>query len=172
LPVVAYLRARTKLWGVAGAWGGLLLLAFDLYAAAVTYVPQYPVRNDFRLIYGSALTALRHGFDHLYDLPAQKAAVEGLGSGFYWSPFLNPPPLVWLATPLTVLPFDVAIVVWTLVLIASAVLAWYLLAPGGRLTRAAHLMLWFGLFPVAFGLMVGQPVALVAAAVAACWWLA
>src|SRR5262249_31050040 len=29
-----------------------------------------------------------------------------------------------------------------------------------------------GLFPVAFGLMVGQPVALVAIAVAACWWLA
>jgi hypothetical protein len=97
--------------------------------------------------------------------------VEGLGSGFYWSPFLNPPPLAWLATPFTVLPFTVAILLWTALLLAAAVLTWYLVAPGGRLTRAAHLALWLGLFPVAFGLMVGQPVALVASAVAGCWWL-
>jgi len=172
LSVIQYLRARTRLWGAAGLWAGILLIAFDLYAAAVTYIPQYQVRNDFRLIYGAALTALRHGYNHLYDLSAQKATVESLGAGFYWSPFLNPPPLVWLATPLTLLPFNVAIVLWTVLLFAAALLAWYLAAPGGRLTRAAHLALWLGLFPVAFGLMVGQPVALVAAAVAAAWWLA
>ena len=172
MSVVQYLRARTRLWGAAGVWAGILLIAFDLYAAAVTYIPQYQVRNDFRLIYGAALTALRHGYDHLYDLPAQKATVEGLGAGFYWSPFLNPPPLVWLATPFTLLPFNVAIVLWTALLLAAALFAWYLVAPGSRLTRAAHLALWLGLFPVAFGLMVGQPVALVAAAVAAAWWLA
>ena len=170
--VMVYLRERTRLWAVAGIWGGALLAAFDLYAAVVTYIPGYRVRNDFRLIYGAALTALDRGFGHLYDLPAQKAAVEGLGHGFYWSPFLNPPPLVWLAAPFTLLPFDAAIVVWSGLLVAAALLTWYLLAPGGRLVRAAHLALWLGLFPLAFGLMVGQPVALVAAAVAGCWWLA
>jgi hypothetical protein len=169
---MTYLRERTRLWAVAGLWGGVLLMAFDLYAAVVTYIPGYQVRNDFRLIYGAALTVLDHGFSHLYDLPAQKAAVEGLGQGFYWSPFLNPPPLVWLATPFTLAPFSVAIVIWSGLLAAAALLTWYLVAPGGRLVRAAHLALWLGLFPVAFGLMVGQPVALVAAAVAGCWWLA
>ena len=169
---MAYLRERTRLWAVAGIWGGALLAAFDLYAAFVTYIPGYRVRNDFRLIYGAAVTTLDRGFGHLYDLPAQKAAVEGLGHGFYWSPFLNPPPLVWLAAPLTLLPFDAAIVLWSALLAAAALLTWYLVAPGGRLVRAAHLALWLGLFPVAFGLMVGQPVALVAAAVAGCWWLA
>jgi hypothetical protein len=159
------------LWAAAGLWGGILLSGFDLYVAVFTYIPGYRVRDDFRLIYGAALTALRHGYNHLYDLAAQKDAVEGLGSGFYWSPFLNPPPLVWIATPLTVLPFDIAIVAWTALLLGAVVLAWYLVAPGGRLARAAHLALWLGLFPVAFGLMVGQPVALVALAVAACWWL-
>ncbi|MGA7910593.1 MAG: glycosyltransferase family 87 protein [Candidatus Dormiibacterota bacterium] len=168
---MAFLRERTRLWAVAGIWGGALLAAFDLYAAIVTYIPGYEVRNDFRLIYGAALTALDRGFSHLYDLPAQKAMVEGLGHGFYWSPFLNPPPLVWLATPLTLLPFGVAIVIWSALLVAAALLTWYLLAPGGRLARATHLALWLGLFPVGFGLMVGQPVALVAAAVAGCWWL-
>ncbi|TAN32563.1 DUF2029 domain-containing protein [bacterium] len=172
MKLVTYLRSRTRLWAAAGLWAGLLLLAFDLYASAVTYIPQYRVRNDFRLIYGAALTGLDHGYGHLYDLTAQKAAVEGLGSGFYWSPFLNPPPLAWLGTPFTVLPFGVAIVAWTALIVAASLLAWHLAAPGGRLARAAHLALWLGLFPVAFGLMVGQPVALAAAALAACWWLA
>jgi hypothetical protein len=150
----------------------VLLIGFDVYAAVVTYIPEYRVRNDFRLIYGAALTGLNDGYGHLYDLAAQKASVDGLGQGFYWSPFLNPPPLAWLATPLTVLPFNAALWVWTLLVLGALLLTWYLTAPGDtRLTRLAHLALWLGLFPTAFGLLVGQPVALVAAAVAACWWL-
>ena len=165
-----FLRARTRLWAVAGIWAGVLLTAFNVYAAAVTYVPQFPVRNDFRLVYGAALTGWRNGYPHLYDLVAQQRTVESLGA--YWSPFLNPPPLAWLGTPFLVLPFQVAIVVWTALVVAAALLAWWLVAPGTGLTRAAHLALFVGLFPTAFGLMVGQPVALVAAAVAGAWWLA
>jgi hypothetical protein len=130
------------------------------------------VRNDFRLIYGAALDGWTYGYNHLYDLAAQKAVVEGLGPGTYWSPFLNPPPLVWLATPLLAIPFEFAILLWTVLLAGAALLAWRLTAPGGSLTRAAHLALFLGLFPTAFGLMVGQPVVLVAAAVAGSWWLA
>ncbi len=172
LTLDAYVRARTRLWAVAGLWGGLLLIGTDVYFAVVTYIPQYRVRNDFRLMYGAALTGLHQGYSHLYDLAAQKQAVEGLGAGFYWSPFLNPPPLAWLVTPLTTLPFDAALIVWTALLLGALVLAWYLAAPGSRLTRAAHLAMLLGVFPVAFGVMVGQPVALVVAAVAACWWFA
>jgi hypothetical protein len=172
LTLDAYVRARTRLWAVAGLWGGLLLIGTDVYFGVVTYIPQYRVRNDFRLMYGAALTGLHQGYSHLYDLAAQKQAVEGLGAGFYWSPFLNPPPLVWLVTPLTILPFTAALIVWTALLLAALALAWYLAAPGGRLTRAAHLAMLLGVFPVAFGVMVGQPVALVVAAVAACWWFA
>ncbi len=168
-----FFRRRTRLWAVAGVWTGILLCAFNLYAAFVTYIPQYRVRNDFRLIYGAALNAWQHGYGHLYDLAQQKAAVEGLGPGTYWSPYLNPPPLVWLATPFLALPFDVAIVLWTVLVVGAAYFAWRLAAPDGpRLTRAAHLALFLGLFPTAFGLLVGQPVALVAAVVAASWWFA
>lgn len=168
----AFFASRQKLWAAAGLWGGLLLIAFDVYAAVVTYIPQYAVRDDFRLMYGAAVDTLHNGYGHLYDLAAQKAAVEGLGPGFYWSPFLNPPPLVWLATPFTALPFSVAIVLWSLLVFVAVALTWYLVAPGSTLTRAAFGAMWLGLFPVAFGLMVGQPVALVAVAVAGCWWLA
>jgi hypothetical protein len=172
LGVHSFFAGRTRLWAVGGLWGGLLLAAFNVYAAAVTYIPQYRVRNDFRLMYGAALTTFEHGYGHLYDLAAQQSAVEHIGPGFYWSPFLNPPPLVWLVSPLALLPFDVAVLIWTALVAAALVVTWYLTAPGDGLTKAAHGALWLGLFPVAFGLMVGQPVALVAAGVAACWWLA
>src|SRR5690242_8265949 len=121
-------------------------------------------------MYGSALDAWQNGYGHLYDLAAQKSAVESLGS--YWSPFINPPPLAWLATPFLLAPFDVAIVLWTVLVVGAAYFAWRVVAPGGGLVRLAHLALFIGLFPTAYGLLVGQPVALVAAAVAASWWLA
>jgi Glycosyltransferase family 87 len=172
LRVISFVASRRKLWAFGGLALGLGLMALDVYYSILTYVPQYRVRNDFRLAYGAGELTLDHGYGQLYDLAAQKAAVEGLGTGFYWSPFLNPPPLVWLVTPLTLLPFDVAVVVWTLLVLAALALAWYAAAPGDRFTRYAHGALWLGVLPVAFGVMVGQPVALVAAAVAGCWWLA
>jgi len=157
---------------VAGLWTGVLLVVFNLYSAIAEFIPQYRFRNDFRLIYGAALAAWTRGYAHLYDLAAQKAATDGLGSGFYWQPFINPPPLAWLATPFLALPFETALVLWTVLLAVGAGLAWWLVAPGAGLTRWAHLALYVGVFPTAFGLMVGQPVALVAAAVAGSWWLA
>ena len=78
---------------------GALLVIRAIADAAYVYVPQYRFRNDFRLLYGAVVTTFHDGYSHLYDPIAQKAAVEGLGPGFYWSLFLNPPPLVWLATP-------------------------------------------------------------------------
>jgi len=160
------------MWALAGLWTGILLVAFDLYAAAVEFIPQYRFRNDFRLIYGAALAAWTNGYGHLYDLAAQKSATESLGSGIYWQPYLNPPPLAWLATPFLSLPFEVALLAWSALLLLSVWTAWRLAAPGPRLTRLAHLALFVGVFPTAFGLMVGQPVALVAAVVAVSWGLA
>jgi hypothetical protein len=168
--VAAFFRQRIRLWAVAGLWTGVLLTAFNLYAAFVTYIPQYRVRNDFRLMYGAALNAWQHGYAFLYDFASQQTAVESLGA--YWSPYLNPPPLAWLATPLLVVPFDVAVVLWTVLVVGAAYLAWRLVSPGVGVVRLAHLALFLALFPTAFGLMVGQPVALVAAVVALAWWLA
>ena len=165
--LVEYLRRRTRLWAAAGLWAGLLLTAFNVYAAVVTYIPQYLVRNDFRLVYGAALVGWRDGYSHLYDLAAQKSAADSLG--VYWSPYLNPPPLAWLGTAFLPVSFRGAIVLWTALIVFAALAAAWLVAPGTGLTRWAHLALFFGLFPTAFGLMVGQPVALVAVFVAVAW---
>jgi hypothetical protein len=148
-----------------------MLIGFDLWVAAPTYVSEYPVRNDFRLAYSAATVGVKSGYSHLYDLAAQKSAIEGLGPSFNYQPFISPPPLAWLVTPLLLLPFGVALVIWTLLLLAALCWTWYLLAPPGKWVRPAHLLLLLGVFPVAFGVMVGQPGPLVAAAVATAWWL-
>jgi len=171
VPVVAYFRARRKLWPAVGLLVGLILIGWDLWAAAGTYISQYAVRNDFRLAYGAALVGIRTGYSRLYDLDAQRAAIESLGPSFNPQPFISPPPLAWLVTPLVLLPFGVALVIWTVLLLAALGWTWYLVAPSGGLAKFAHLALLLGVFPVAFGVMVGQPGALVAAAVATAWWL-
>jgi hypothetical protein len=150
---------------------GVMLIGFDLLVVAGTYISQYAVRNDFRLAYAAATVGIRSGYSHLYDLGAQRLAIESLGPGFNPQPFISPPPLAWLATPLLLLPFGAALIVWTILLMAALGLTWYVLAPGSGLAKAAHLALLLGVFPVAFGVLVGQPGAWVAAAVATSWWL-
>jgi len=168
--VIAYVRSRRRLWPVVGLLVGVMLIGWDLWAAVVSFFPQYAVRNDFRLAYSAAKVGVTNGYSHLYDLTAQQAAIESLGPGFNPQPFISPPPLAWLVTPLLLLPFQMALVLWTLLLLTALVWTWYLLAPQGALVKAAHLALLLGVFPVAFGVMVGQPAALVAAAVATTWW--
>jgi hypothetical protein len=170
--VVSYFAGRKRLWGLVGVLVGALLVIRAIADAVYVYVPQYRFRNDFRLLYGAVLTTFHDGYSHLYDPIAQRAAVEGIGPGFYWSLFLNPPPLVWLATPLAALPFSVAIILWTILLLAAAGVTWYLAAPGAGLARAGLGLLWLGVVPVSFGIGVGQSVVLVAASVATAWWLA
>ena len=149
----AYFRSRHRLWAAVGLLVGLILIAWDLWAAAGTYVSQYAVRNDFRLVYGAALVGIRNGYSHLYDLAAQKSAIESLGAGFNPQPFISPPPLAWLVTPLVLLPFSIALVIWTVLLLAALGWTWYLLAPSDGLAKAAHLALLLGVFPVAFGVI-------------------
>ncbi len=169
--MIAYIRSRQKVWPAVGLLVGVILIGFDLLVLAPTYISQYAVRNDFRLAYAAATVGIKNGYNHLYDLASQKAAIESLGTGFNPQPFISPPPLAWLVTPLLLLPFTAALVIWTLLLLAALVWTWYLLAPSGKWVRPAHLVLLLGVFPVAFGVMVGQPGAWVAAAVATAWWL-
>ncbi len=169
--MVAYFRSRTRLWAAAGLLCGGILLAWNAAFVAPQYLREYAIRNDLRLDFGAAEVGLHRGYGHLYDLAAQRSAIEGLGAGFNPQPFISPPPLAWLVTPLLAVPFIAALAIWTALLLAGLAWTWWLLAPGGTLGRAAHLALMLGLFPVAFGVLVGQPTALVAAAVASAWWL-
>src|SRR6266849_768505 len=79
--VIVYIRARRRLWPAAGLLVGLILMGWDVAVAAPTFISQYAVRNDFRLAYAAAKVGVKDGYGHLYDLAAQKAAIESLGPG-------------------------------------------------------------------------------------------
>src|SRR2546430_13620464 len=88
-----------------------------------------------------------------------------LGSAFL-SPALYPPTLAWFVAPFAALPFAAGYALWNVVLIASLLVTWWLTAPpSSRLVRLGHLAFAIALPSVAFGLLLGQVVIVVAAAV-------
>src|SRR5438132_14378627 len=109
-----------------------------------------------------------HGWAAIYDpavfLPPVTAAV---GKPL---PYLNPPELAWLVTPLSFLPYPMAAGIWTGLLAAAFVFIWYLVAPGRRVVRLIHGVGAAVLLPVFVGVLFGQVSLLVVAAVALSWW--
>jgi len=77
--VVAYVRARQSLWAAVGLLVGLILIVWNLWNLAPSYISKYPVVNDFRLAYSAATVGIKVGYSHLYDLAAQKTAIEQPG---------------------------------------------------------------------------------------------
>lgn len=153
---------------VAALWAGALLLVFDV-SAALSIAKHPAVSNDFRLCYMAARLVLDRGWPSLYDFAAQRSEAAALG--FFWQPFINPPPLAAWTLPFVTLPFSAGLVPWTVMLIVALASASLLVGTGSWLERMAQLALVGGLFPVAFGVMVGQPPALVGLALAGAWWL-
>jgi hypothetical protein len=130
--------------------------------------------NDFTFYYAAARLGLAHGWNHLYDLRLQQEQLDAISSHIsvaQLARYVSPPPLAWLITPLTLLPYQVAYWMWSALLVAALVLAWHLAAPGSGRARVIFLVAAFGWLPIIYGLQLGQPVLLVAASVAACYAL-
>ncbi len=130
--------------------------------------------NDFTFYYAASRLGLAHGWSHLYDLRLMQEQLDAIGSHItvaQLARYVSPPPLAWLITPLTLVPYQVAYWMWSAVLVAALVLAWHLAAPGSGRTRVTFLVAAFGWLPIVYGLQLGQPVLLVAAGVAACYVL-
>jgi hypothetical protein len=155
---------------------GLLLpvAAVECYGATSNAITR-PYRSDFALYYGTSTIGLQSGFAHIYDetLKVQVWARLGseLGGPLQPFPVIQPPTVALFTAPLALLPFPAAYVIWLLLIAAAVLLAWWLAAPGGRLSRAGHLVALLALMPVGLGLSVGQAVFLVFASVLAAWWL-
>ena len=109
--MIAYIRSRRRLWSAAGLLVGVLLTAWNVLVPGVTFLQQYAVRNDLRLAYAAAKVGIQDGYGHLYDLAAQRVAILSLGPDFNPQPFISPPPLAWLVTPLLAIPFPAALVI-------------------------------------------------------------
>jgi hypothetical protein len=151
--------------GVAGILAGRNLIAI------VHFIQRRPLEGDFALYYVFARIGLHHGWGSLYDLNAQRQEWHALGAALFY-PEIETPLVAWLAAPFALLPFSVAIVLWTGLLVVALAATWWLCVPTYRWpVRGIHLAIAGALPAVAFGLLLGQVVVVVAAAVAGSWWL-
>lgn len=170
----------TKRWSnlgvAAGAGASAILAVWDVFISTRVYIDDY-VRNDFTFYYAAARIGIEHGWSKIYDLDLQQAQLSAMAPGAQathisaLARFISPPPLAWLATPFSLLPFQPAYGLWVLMLVLALLLAWRLAAPGVGYRRAVHLVAAMAWFPVAYGLQLGQPVMFVAAGVAASYAL-
>lgn len=165
--IVASRRWR-NLGIAAGGTAAVLFAVFDLYQWAVAWASDH-FHNDLTFYYVAAQVGVQHGWSHIYDLQLQQAYLNALGSGITVAElarYISPPPVAWLALPLTALPFLVAYFVWSLLLMSALVATWYLASPGEGRPRWLLLAAAVGWLPVVYGLQLGQPGLFVALGVA------
>lgn len=161
-------RAR-NLAVAAGAATALLFAVFDVYQWLWAYAADH-FHNDFTFYYAAARIGLAHGWGSIYNLALQQAELNAMGSGITIAElarYISPPPVAWLALPLTALPYPVAYWTWSAALLASLVLTAQLVAPGGPRMRIISTAAAIGWLPVIYALQLGQPGILVALGVAA-----
>jgi Glycosyltransferase family 87 len=159
---------------VAGAAAAAAVSALDSMWLWISNYLGDNFHNDFTFYYAAARLGLAHGWSHLYDLRLQQEQLDAIGSHItvaQLARYVSPPPLAWLVTPLTLLPYQVAYWLWSTLLVAALVLAWHLAAPGAGRARVIFLVAAIGWLPIVYGLQLGQPALLVAAGVAACYAL-
>jgi hypothetical protein len=164
---------RRNLAIAAGAVAAILFAAFDLYQWAQAYASDN-FHNDLTFYYAAAKIGLSHGWQSIYDLRLQQAALDALGSRIQIAElarYISPPPVAWLAVPLTLLPFQAAYFVWSALLLGALGWTWYLTAPGTGRLRLVYLAVAVGWLPVIYGLQLGQPGLFVALGVAGCYAL-
>ena len=164
---------RRNLAIAAGAVAAILFAAFDVYQWAQAYASDN-FHNDLTFYYAAAQVGLNHGWQSIYDLRLQQEALDALGSGIQIAQlarYISPPPVAWLAIPLTLLPFQVAYFVWSALLLGALGWTWYLASPGTGRLRLIHLAAAIGWLPVIYGLQLGQPGLFVALGVAGCYAL-
>ena len=161
--------ARGRNLGIAaGAAAALLFAVFDVYQWIAAYSADR-FHNDFTFYFAAARIGLTHGWSSIYDLTLQQAELNAMGSGItiaQLARYISPPPVAWLATPFTALPFSIGYWLWSGVLGAGLVLTWLWAAPSAGRARVIYLVAAVGWLPVIYGLQLGQPGLIVAAGVA------
>ncbi len=126
---------------------------------------------DFHTYLAAATVGLHQGWTHLYDQTLVAAAQRNLVSGQRAQPFISPPTVAWLVTPLTVLPYWIAFGVWAVFTFAAlaAALAWSGVSSG--ISRWIAVIGALAPWWVVHAVYLGQVVPLVAAGVVVAWRL-
>ncbi len=160
---------RWRNLGIAsGALAATLFAGFDLFQWAAAYGSDH-FHNDFTFYYAAARIGVTHGWHSIYDLGLQQSELDAIGSRIKIAElarYISPPPLAWLAVPFTLLPYPIAYMSWSALLLAALAGTWYLGAPGAGPARFIHLVAALAWLPVIYALQLGQPGLFVALGVA------
>jgi hypothetical protein len=160
---------RWRNLGIAsGALAAAMFAGFDLYQWVAAYGSDN-FHNDFTFYYAAARIGVTHGWQSIYDLGLQQSELYAIGSRIKIAElarYISPPPLAWLALPFTLLPYPLAYMLWSALLLAALAGTWYLGAPGTGPARLIHLVAALAWLPVIYALQLGQPGLLVAVGVA------
>jgi len=120
-------RHRRNLMIAAGA-SAAILLRLSTFTSGSRLMRRTTFTTTSPFYYAAATIGLNHGWQSIYDLRLQQEALDALGSRIQIAElarFISPPPVAWLAVPLTLLPFQVAYEVWSALLLAALVWTWY-----------------------------------------------
>jgi len=141
---------NTRLIRIAAA---VALFELSVFVAGylVYWIIARPGDRDFGPQYSAAFVGIHDGWSHIYDArflwPVESAIhLDGFGV------FQHPPPIAWLAAPLTFLPFQWAAFVWEALMLAALVAAALLVSPAHRWDRALILLSVAAFQPVLFAL--------------------
>jgi Glycosyltransferase family 87 len=149
-----------------------LALAAILIAILVNFLNRHePPGIDYHTYKAAAVVGLAQGWSHIYDQDLVAVAQIKLDPGEVAQPFLSPPTVAWLVTPLLPLPYSPSYYVWAVLMLGAyiAALAWSVSSRGldRWILLAAAVAPWWVLEAV----RVGQVVPLVAAGMAVSWRL-
>ena len=163
--------ARWRNLGIAaGGAAAILFAAFDLYQWIAAEASD-KFHNDLTFYIAAARIGLEHGWPSIYDLRLQQVQLDAMGSGItiaQLARYISPPPVAWLALPLTPFPYSFAYGVWSGLLVVALGVTWWFTAPAPQSGRVRELFLAaaIGWLPVIYGLQLGQPGLFVALGVA------
>ncbi len=138
---------------------------------------RLPMSLDFNLYRASAIQGMTFGWNHLYDVVAQKQVYDAQVAA---NPSLGPmlsipnvysPPVSWLGVPFTYLPLTTGYLIWSVLVFVSTAIAFVTLAPGPLLPKVVQLVLAFCPYLVLLSVSEGQVTSFQIAGIAACWWL-
>jgi hypothetical protein len=107
----------------------LLMLALGIVAIALCIDVLHrndPIGVDFHTYMAAGQVGVEQGWPHIYDQVMLDVEQVELSPTHIVQPFLSPPTVAYLVAPLGFLPYNVAYVVWAVILLAvfAAALAW------------------------------------------------
>jgi hypothetical protein len=153
-----------------------LLPAVALTAILVAILANFlgrhePLGIDYHTYKAAAVIGLKEGWSEIYDQAAVAVAQIQLDPGEVAQPFLSPPTVAWLVTPLVPLPYSFSYYIWALLTLVAyvAAIAWSTTSRGldRWILVAAAVSPWW----VLEAFRVGQVVPLVAVGMALAWRL-